>query len=243
MRAESERFRDALIGSVSHELRTPLSSILGAATVLRNAPAVAGDPRLVALANVVHDESERLNNEIQNLLDATRISGEALHPKLEWAEVADVVNTALERRRGLCAAHAIDVELPGKMPLVQVDAVLIEKALGQILANAVKYSPPGSRIKIRGWQEGGEFALAVSDQGAGLSPEDSAHLGERFFRGRRHVSSTPGSGLGFWIANAFVGANGGTIEADSSGEEKGTTVTIRLPIPANAEQLESISSD
>jgi two-component system sensor histidine kinase KdpD len=243
MRAESERFRDALIGSVSHELRTPLSSILGAATVLRNAPAVAGDPRLVALANVVHDESERLNNEIQNLLDATRISGEALHPKLEWAEVADVVNTALERRRGPSGAYAIDVDLPDRMPLVQVDAVLIEKALGQILANAVKYSPPGSRIKIRGWQEGGVFALAVSDQGAGLSPEDTAHLGERFFRGRRHVSSTPGSGLGFWIANAFVAANGGTIEAASSGEDKGTTVTIRLPIPANAEQLESISSD
>jgi two-component system sensor histidine kinase KdpD len=243
MRAESERFRDALIGSVSHELRTPLSSILGAATVLRNAPAVAGDPRLVALANVVHDESERLNNEIQNLLDATRISGEALHPKLEWAEMADVVNTALERRRGPCGAHAIDVELPGRMPLVQVDAVLIEKALGQILANAVKYSPPGSRVMIRGWQEGGVFALSVSDQGAGLSAEDSSHLGERFFRGRRHIHSTPGSGLGFWIANAFVSANGGTIEATSAGENKGTTVTMRLPIPANAEQLESISSD
>jgi two-component system sensor histidine kinase KdpD len=228
---------------VSHELRTPLSSILGAATVLRNAPAVAGDPRLVALANVVHDESERLNNEIQNLLDATRISGEALHPKLEWAEMADVVNTALERRRGPCGAHAIDVELPGRMPLVQVDAVLIEKALGQILANAVKYSPPGSRVMIRGWQEGGVFALSVSDQGAGLSAEDSSHLGERFFRGRRHIHSTPGSGLGFWIANAFVSANGGTIEATSAGENKGTTVTMRLPIPANAEQLESISSD
>ena len=80
-------------------------------------------------------------------------------------------------------------------------------------------------------------------EGAGLSSEDSAHLGERFFRGRRHVSSTPGSGLGFWIANAFVAANGGTIEAASSGEDKGTTVTMRLPIPANAEQLESLSSD
>ncbi len=243
MRAESERFRDALIGSVSHELRTPLSSILGAATVLRNAPAVAGEPRLVALANVIRDESERLNNEIQNLLDATRITGEALQPKLEWAEVTDVVNAALERRRGPFAAHAVEVELPSEIPLVQVDAVLIEKALGQILANAVKYSPPGSQIKIRGWQEGGVFALAVSDQGAGLSPEDSAHLGERFFRGRRHVQATPGSGLGFWIANAFVAANGGTIEAASFGENKGTTVTMRLPIPANAEQLESISSD
>ena len=66
---------------------------------------------------------------------------------------------------------------------------------------------------------------------------------ERFFRGRRHIQTTPGSGLGFWIANAFVAANGGTIEATSLGEDKGTTVTIRLPIPANVEQLESISSD
>jgi two-component system sensor histidine kinase KdpD len=243
MRAESERFRDALIGSVSHELRTPLSSILGAATVLRNAPAVAGEPRLAALANVVRDESERLNNEIQNLLDATRISGEALQPKLEWVEVADVVNTALERRRGPFGARAIEVDLPTEIPLIQVDAVLIEKALGQILANAVKYSPPDSRVKIRGYQEGGVFALAVSDEGAGLSHEDSAHLGERFFRGRRHIQSTPGSGLGFWIATAFLAANGGTIEAVSYGENKGTTVTMRLPIPANAEQLESISSD
>ena len=243
MRAESERFRDALIGSVSHELRTPLASILGAATVLCNASAVAGEPRLAALANVVREESERLNNEIQNLLDATRITGEALQPKLEWAEVADVVNAALERRRGRFAAHAIEVDLPPEVPLIQVDAVLIEKALGQILANSAKYSPPGTTIRIRGWQEGPLLALAVSDEGAGLSAEDSAHLGERFFRGRRHVQSTPGSGLGFWIANAFVAANGGTIEATSRGENKGTTVTIRLPIPANVEQLESIASE
>jgi two-component system sensor histidine kinase KdpD len=243
MRAESERFRDALIGSVSHELRTPLASILGAATVLCDAPAVAGEARLAALSNVVRDEAERLNNEIQNLLDATRITGEALQPKLEWAEVADVVNTAIERRRGRFGAHAVEVDLPSEMPLVHVDAVLIEKALGQILANAAKYSPTDSTITVRGWRDGNTLALAVSDRGAGLSADDSAHLGERFFRGRRHIQTTPGSGLGFWIANAFVAANGGTIEAKSLGENKGTTVTIRLPIPADVEQLESISSD
>jgi two-component system sensor histidine kinase KdpD len=243
MRAESERFRDALIGSVSHELRTPLASILGAATVLCNAPAVAGEARLAALANVVREEAERLNNEIQNLLDATRITGEALQPKLEWVEVSDVVNTAVERRRGRFAAHAIEVDLPDEMPLIQVDAVLIEKALGQILANAVKYSPAGSTVRIRAWLEHGGLALCVSDEGAGLSAEDSAHLGERFFRGRRHIQSTPGSGLGFWIANAFVAANGGAIEATSAGENKGTTVIIRLPVPADVEQLESMSSE
>ena len=243
MRAESERFRDALIGSVSHELRTPLASILGAATVLCDAPAVAGEPRLAALANVVREESERLNNEIQNLIDATRITGEALQPNLEWVDISDVVNAAIERRRTRLGGHAIEVELAAEMPLIEVDAVLIEKALGQVLTNAAKYSPAGSQIRVRAWRDGAMLALGVSDEGAGLTPDDSAHLGERFFRGRRHVQSTPGSGLGFWIANAFVAANGGKIEATSAGENKGTTVTIRLPIPVNVEQLESISSE
>jgi len=243
MRAESDRFRDALIGSVSHELRTPLASILGAATVLCDAPAIAAEARLAALANVVREESERLNNEIQNLLDATRISGEALQPKLEWAELSDVVNAAVERRPSRFVCHSIEVDLPPELPLIQADAVLIEKALGQILANSAKYSPPGSRIRIRGWREDRMVAIAVSDEGAGLSAEDSAHLGERFFRGRRHINTTPGSGLGFWIATAFIAANGGAIDATSAGEGKGTTVTIRLPIPANVDQLESIASD
>jgi two-component system, OmpR family, sensor histidine kinase KdpD len=203
---------------------------------------VAGEARLAALANVVLDESERLNNEIQNLLDATRITGEALQPKLEWVEVSDVVNTAVERRRRF-GAHVVEVDLPAEMPLIRVDAVLIEKALGQLLANSAKYSPAGSKITVRGQRDGSTLVLAVTDQGAGLSTDDSAHLGERFFRGRRHIQTTPGSGLGFWIANAFVAANGGSIDAASAGENKGTTMTMRLPIPANVEQLESISSD
>src|SRR5262249_31329860 len=106
-----------------------------------------------ALANGVRDESERLNNEIQNLLDATRITGEALQPRLEWVEVADVVNTAMDRQRGRFGAHVVEVDLPAEMPLIHVDAVLIEKALGPILANAAKYSSVGSKISVRGWRD------------------------------------------------------------------------------------------
>ncbi len=80
-RAETEQLRDALIGSVSHELRTPLSSILGATTVLASAPAVTSDPKLESMAKVVREETARLNNTIQNLLDATRISSDGLRPR------------------------------------------------------------------------------------------------------------------------------------------------------------------
>jgi two-component system, OmpR family, sensor histidine kinase KdpD len=230
-RAETEQFREALIGSVSHELRTPLSSILGASTVLALAPEVAGDAKLKKLAALIHQESERLNVEIENILDASRISSNGLLPKLEWAEPADFINAALQRCRNRLASRAVEVTLPEELVLLRIDSVLMERALGQILDNAAKYSKPESVITVRGQREDGHFAIAVTDQGAGLDADDHVRLGQKFFRSNRHAQVTSGLGLGFWIASAFVAANNGTIEATSDGVNKGMTVTIRLPLP------------
>jgi two-component system, OmpR family, sensor histidine kinase KdpD len=229
-RAETEQFREALIGSVSHELRTPLSSILGASTVLSLAPEVTGNSRLKKLAALIHQESERLNVEIQNILDASRISSNGLQAKLEWAEPADFVNAALQRCRNRLASRTVEVTLPEELVLLRIDSVLMERALGQILDNAAKYSPPESAITVRGHSEAGQFAISVTDQGAGLDADDRVLLGQKFFRGNRHSQVTSGLGLGFWIASAFVAANNGTIEATSEGVNKGMTVTIRLPL-------------
>ena len=229
-RAETEQFREALIGSVSHELRTPLSSILGASTVLALAPEVTGNTRLKKLAALIHQESERLNVEIQNILDASRISSNGLQAKLEWAEPSDFINAALQRCRNRLASRAVEVTLPEELVLLRIDSVLMERALGQILDNAAKYSPPESAIAVRGQSEGGQFAISVTDQGAGLDADDRVLLGQKFFRGNRHSQVTSGLGLGFWIASAFVAANNGTVEATSEGVNKGMTVTIRLPL-------------
>jgi K+-sensing histidine kinase KdpD len=238
MRAQADRFRDALIGSVSHELRTPLSSILGAATVLAGAPAVQRDPQLAALANVAREEAVRLNNDIQNLLDATRISSQGVEPKLSWTEPGDIVNSALERRRAMLAGHQVDVRLPDNLPLIYVDSVLVEQALIQIIDNAGRYSAAGSRIEIEGHQHGNQMTLSVTDHGTGIAPEDKAKLGERFFRGSRHSATTTGSGLGLWIAKAFMSAHGGTVTMDSVDGGGGTTVSLLLPVPLmSADQM------
>ena len=231
-RAETEQLREALIGSVSHELRTPLSSILGATAVLTTAPAVTGDPKLEAMARVVREESARLNGVIQNLLDATRISSDGLRPRFEWAEVADIVNAAVERHRARLDGHTIEIELTRELPLVYADQNLIEQALSHVIANAIKYSPPGAPIRVSGKAEQGSLVLAVADHGAGLTAEELARLGERFFRGERTATSTTGSGLGLWIARSFLHANGGSLEAQSSGADRGATIILRLPIPA-----------
>jgi two-component system sensor histidine kinase KdpD len=238
MRSETELLREALIGSVSHELRTPLASILGAATVLSQAPAVAKDERLNSLSGVVRDEAERLNNDIQNLLDATRISREQIRPRQEWIEPQDIVNSALERRRRRLAGHCVRLDMDSNLPLIYVDPVLVEQALVQIVDNAAKYSPPGSPIAIAAKRNGHDVVLAVHDQGAGLTAEETSQIWERFFRGPRLAATTSGSGLGLWIAKAFVTANGGKVQAESSGVDQGTTVSIHLPFATPANQPE-----
>ena len=238
MRSETELLREALIGSVSHELRTPLASILGAATVLSKSAAVAKDERLTSLAGVVRDEAERLNNDIQNLLDATRISRQQIRPRQEWIEPQDIVNSALERRRRRLSGHTLSLDMDANLPFIYVDAVLVEQAFVQIVDNAAKYSPPGSPIAVAAKRNGRDVVLSVHDRGVGLTAEENAQLGERFFRGARHAATTSGSGLGLWIAKAFVTANGGKLQAESSGADQGTTVSIHLPFATPASQPE-----
>jgi two-component system sensor histidine kinase KdpD len=243
VRSETELLREALIGSVSHELRTPLASILGAATVLNQSPVIANDERLRSLAGVVHDEAERLNNDIQNLLDATRISREQIKPRAEWIEPADIVNSALERRRRRLAAHTIAIDMDSNLPFIYVDPVLVEQAFVQVIDNAAKYSPSGSTITVQARRNGRNVVLSVNDTGAGLTAEEREKLGDRFFRGPRHTGTISGSGLGLWIAKAFVGVNGGKIQAVSSGADQGTTVSINLPLPRDAPQPEAGPDD
>ena len=244
MRSQTDQLREALIGSVSHELRTPLASILGAATVLAAAPALAKEKKLQALVYDVRNEAERLNNDIQNLLDASRISSDGIKPHIEWADPADIVNSAIERCRRRMSDRRILLNMPGDLPLIHVDPVLVQQALVQIFDNSVKYSNPGSAITIAARARDGRMILSVNDEGAGLTPTEHSRMWDRFARGDRHASTTSGSGLGLWIASAFIAANGGKINAISDGPGLGTAVAIELPVTqAAVQQLESDTDD
>jgi two-component system sensor histidine kinase KdpD len=239
MRAQTDQLREALIGSVSHELRTPLASILGAATVLSAAPALANEKKLRALVHDVRDEAERLNNDIQNLLDASRISSDGIKPHIEWADPADIVHSAIERCRNRMSDRRIVLNLPVDLPLIHIDPVLVEQALVQLFDNAVKYSHAGSQIAVTARARDGRMILSVADEGAGLTAAEQLKIWDRFARGERHAATTSGSGLGLWIANAFIAANGGKINAISEGPGKGTAMAIELPVTqAAVTQLE-----
>lgn len=240
---EANQLRDALIGSVSHELRTPLASILGGVSIIAETPAISGDPRLASLAQGVRDEALRLNNDIQNLLDAARISSQGLQFTRDWADPADIINAAVERIRARYPHHPIDLQLGKDLPLIHVDAVLVEQAIGQIIDNAAKYSPATAPIRVGANAGSQKLSITIEDEGLGLSGDEQSRLTERFFRGRRHIGKISGSGLGLWIASTFIASNEGTLEAVSSGIGQGTTIRVLFPVSPRMDEDDGQSKE
>jgi two-component system sensor histidine kinase KdpD len=228
IRAQAESLRDALIGSVSHELRTPLASIIGSSSILAQAPAIDRDAHLTSLVRVVRDEAERLNGDIQNLLDATRISSDGIRPHWGWVDPEDIVNGAIVRKRRLLGDREIEIAIADDLPLVYVDPSMIESALAQLIENAAKYSAPRTPIAIGAAQENGTIQIKVTNEGEALASGEIEKIFERFYRSPRYAGAIPGSGLGLWIARALIEACGGRVQAVGSGH--GTTFRIDLPV-------------
>ena len=206
-------------------------------------PAITGDQRTTALVGAISDEASQVDNQICNLLDATRISAKGVLPQLIWTDPHDIVSSALKQKQSRLSAHHVRLDLAGDLPLVHVDPVLIEQALGQLLDNAAKYSPIGSEIAVSGRYQQGGVVLSVRDHGSGLTWGGRAESvwASTSLAGRRPRDAA-GSGLGLWIAGAFVAANGGSLHAESRGPNLGATVSLRLPSAARdmAELAEAI---
>jgi K+-sensing histidine kinase KdpD len=242
IRLESEILRTALVGTASHELRSPVAAILGTMSVLDEMLALQGDEKVRSLVDGMHLEAKRLQGDIQNLLDTARITDTGVKTRLLWSDPADILTAAIRQRSHRLATHKLNVDVDPKLPLVNVDPVLLEQAIGQLIENAVKYSPAGSGIAIAGRVKDGQVVLTVADQGVGLTEEEASHLFRQAYRGGRHLGNVPGLGLGLWIARIFVAANGGMLSADSPGAGLGTTMSIHLPVaPSIAPELVPLS--
>jgi len=235
---ESDRLRSALLTSISHDLKTPLASVLGAASTMRDLSGGLTDTEKRDLLATVIDESERLNRFIANLLDMTKLESGAIKPNTARHDVGEIVGSALRRAGKILAHHRVKLDVAADLPMLDVDAVLLEQALFNILDNAAKFAPEGSTIRIQGRRDGGFVALRIIDEGEGIPPADLVRIFDKFHRATKGDRVRPGTGLGLAIARGFVEAMHGTVEAANRGDRSGAVFTIRLPIPA-AEKLES----
>lgn len=226
VQVESERLRNSLLSAISHDLRTPLASLVGLAETLT----LAGPPLQGAQAETAHAMREaalRMTALVNNLLDMARLESGSVKLDRQWQPFEEVVGSALHAARPALGARPVRTLLPENLPMVHIDAVLIERVLFNLLENAGKYTPPGTPIEIGAAAEGDAVALWVDDHGPGLPKGKEAAIFDKFERGRKE-SATPGVGLGLAICRAIVEAHGGSIRGETR-PGGGARFTLRVP--------------
>ena len=228
--SQTEGLRSALLSAISHDFGTPLASIIGSASSLLSYGATYSADVTQELLATILEEAERLSRFVKNVMQMTRLESGALVPRMQWADVEDLISTSLDAAHRRLRSHEVYVDIADVLPLVQVDFVLMESVLVNVLDNAAKYAPAESAIQVVARKVGGDVAIDISDQGRGIAPEDLGAVFDKFFRAKHRDRTVPGTGLGLAICKGIVEAHGGTIEALSEGPGRGTTIRIRLPI-------------
>lgn len=227
VRMEGEKLRNTLLSAVSHDLKTPLTAIRGLAETLERTKELPEADRS-DLARSIRIQADELKRLVGNLLDLARMQSEGVHLNKDWHSVSEIVGSALGQSTPILKPRAIRTVLPPDLPLVEVDASLIERVLINLFDNAAKYTPPTSTITIRGGASGDSLYLVVEDDGPGLPTTDPEALFEPFTRGQKE-SSIAGVGLGLALCRSIVAAHGGTIRAEAH-KPHGVVFEIRLPL-------------
>src|SRR5579884_758354 len=240
---ETEKMRAALLTSISHDLRTPLASILGTVSSLR----AYGDKydatdREELLANL-EGEAERLNRFVANLLDMTRLESGAIELKVDLVDAAEIIGAALERAGTVLAKHRVEVNIEPDLPMLRLDPFLFDQVLFNLLDNAAKYAPEGSRIDIKARREGDVVAVEIIDEGPGIPPGDLERVFDKFYRVHAQDRRRAGTGLGLAICRGFVEAQGGRIDARNRPDRSGAILTVSLPVPEATEIKQPVAAD
>ena len=223
---ESERLRNSLLAAISHDVRTPLAALVGMAESL----AVMQPPPSGAQAEVVaamRDAAQRMSALVNNLLDMARLQSGPVQLNRQWQPLEEVVGSSIKAMGGVLDSQRVRVTLPEDLPLLHIDAVLIERVLCNLLENAVKYTPPGSAIEIGASASSDAVTVTVDDRGPGLPKGREEAVFQLFERGRKE-STTPGVGLGLAICRAIVQAHGGTIRGETR-PQGGARFSFELP--------------
>ncbi len=227
MQVEAEKLRSSLLSSVSHDLRTPLAAITGSSSsLLQNGESLPPSTRKDLLENI-HDEAERLERLVNNLLEMTKLESGSIKPNKELNHPGEVIGSAIARLDKKSQSRPLHTQIPHDLPLVPMDSLLIEQVVVNLLDNAFKYTPLGQPIDVSVRQEKGHLVVEVTDQGPGLPEEDLGRLFEKFYRGPQNGRTT-GAGLGLSICKGFVEIHGGTITAEN---RPGGGALFRFTIP------------
>jgi PAS domain S-box-containing protein len=227
---EANRAKDEFLATLAHELRNPLAPLRTGVEILKRSG--TGDAATQRTLDTMQRQLTHMVRLIDDLLDISRITSGKIRLNMERISLVQAVETALELSRpGMQAArHALAVALPEHDIQLQGDMTRIAQAVGNLLNNAAKYTPPGGHVGLRVWQEGEEAFVEVKDDGIGVPPEMLESIFSLFTQVGRSVEQAHGGlGIGLYLVRRLVALHGGSVVARSAGPGQGSTFTVRLP--------------
>jgi two-component system sensor histidine kinase KdpD len=210
---ETERLRNSLLSAISHDLRTPLAALIGSTQAL----GIAQPQSTVQQSDIIkaiQDEAHRMNSLINNLLDMARLQSGSVKLNRQWQPLEEVIGSALHSVSTVMTRHPVQVQLPDDLPMLEIDAVLMERVFANLLENAAKYTPAGTPVVIGAALAGSRVDIWVDDKGPGLPAGREDDIFQKFERGHKE-RATSGVGLGLAICRAIVMAHGGSIRAEN----------------------------
>ena len=225
--AEMDRLKSGFVALASHELRTPLTALQGFAELLAIRAFTADEVR--RLADIMRGEIERLGRIVSDFLDLSRLE-RGLAPSIRRTvlDPAPVITGAVDLFRRTRTSHRLELHVEGALPCVDADADALDRVLKNLIGNALKYSPPGSCVRVRARAGDGVVAVDVDDEGPGIPADERARVFEPYYRVRDTAALGPGTGLGLSVVKSLVEAHGGTVCAEAA-PGAGTRMTVRLP--------------
>jgi two-component system sensor histidine kinase KdpD len=224
---QSESLKSLLLDALAHEFLTPLTSIKGAVTTVRSE--YRHDPEEEDLLAVVEEESDKLNGMVNETIDMARVETGRFQIRLSRLPICDFINGSLDRMASLLDGRLAQVQIPESMSPISADADLAGLALRQLVGNAVKYSPPASRIEISATESNGMIIVNVFDEGPGIPLNEIEVIFDRYYRSASAQDSVPGTGMGLSIARDIISAHGGRIWAENR-PGKGARFAFTLPV-------------
>ncbi len=219
------------VANASHELRTPIASIQASVDTLKLGSELNHEATTEFLDRI-DDSARRMAEMVSEMMDLTMLETGRSPLHTQMIDPSELIAGVLASHGpvGVASIHEIEKEIIGEVPEVLIDREKMERAIGNLLGNAQKFTPTGGNIRISCWREDDAVAIAVGDTGEGIDPDELPHIFERFYKSQRSGGDRTGFGLGLAITKNIVEKHQGSVEVSSVVGE-GSTFTVKLPIP------------
>jgi len=227
--ARLSQLRADFVSLVSHELRSPMAAVIGAARTLQDRWRMLSADQRESFLALIGDETSRLAELVGDVLDTSRIEAGTFSYRFEEVDLARLVEEAVEAAELAQQDVAVVTSARGRLPAIRGDRARLRQVLGNLIENAVKYSPEGGEVRVSAAVGNGAVQIDVRDSGPGIPRDQQARIFEKFGRVDVPGASKPGTGLGLFIARSIAEAHGGSLTV-MSGLEPGAVFTLTLPV-------------